>query len=89
MAQNISLWNSVYSDVPAVTLPKQGGGTATFTDVTDTTAAASDVASGKYFYASTGVLTQGTITDGNNIGYGITDGTIPKAGVAKAGYAEI
>ena len=64
MSQNISLQGAVYSAVPAVALPKQGGGTATFTDVTDTTAAASDVASGKYFYTSAGVRTEGTNSGG-------------------------
>ena len=64
MAQNITLLGASYSDVPAVTLPKTGGGTASFTDVTDTTAAASDVASGKYFYTSAGVRTQGTASGG-------------------------
>ena len=64
MAQNISLLGAVYSAVPAVLLPKQGGGSATFTDVTDTTAAASDVASGKYFYTAAGVRTQGTASGG-------------------------
>ena len=64
MAQNITLLGASYSDVPAVTLPKTGGGTATFTDVTDTTAAASDVASGKYFYTAAGVFTQGTSSGG-------------------------
>ena len=64
MAQNITLLGASYSDVPAVTLPKTGGGTATFTDVTDTTAAAADVASGKYFYTSAGVRTQGTSSGG-------------------------
>ncbi|MBO7685209.1 MAG: hypothetical protein J6V72_02425 [Kiritimatiellae bacterium] len=47
-----------------MTLPKTGGGTASFTDVTDTTAAASDVATGKYFYTSAGVRTQGTSSGG-------------------------
>ena len=64
MAQNISLQGADYSAVPAVTLPKTGGGTATFTDVTDTTAAASDVASGKYFYTAAGVKTEGTASGG-------------------------
>lgn len=64
MAQNITLLGASYSDVPAVQLPKTGGGTATFTDVTDTTAAASDVATGKYFYTSAGVRTQGTNSGG-------------------------
>ena len=53
-----------YSAVPAVTLPKTGGGTAKFTDVTDTTAAASDVASGKYFYTANGTRTAGTNSGG-------------------------
>lgn len=64
MSQNITLWGASYSAVPSVTLPKTGGGTASFTDVTDTTAAASDVASGKYFYTSAGVYTQGTASGG-------------------------
>lgn len=64
MAQNITLLGASYSAVPSVTLPKTGGGTASFTDVTDTTAAASDVASGKYFYTAAGVRTQGTASGG-------------------------
>lgn len=64
MAQNITLLGASYTAVPAVTLPKTGGGTASFTDVTDTTAAASDVASGKYFYTSAGVRTAGTSSGG-------------------------
>ena len=65
MAQNISLLGASYPDVPAVNLPKTGGGTAKFTDVTDTTASASDVASGKYFYTASGVKTQGSIGTGS------------------------
>lgn len=34
MAQNITLMGASYSDVPAVTLPKTGGGTAMFYDIT-------------------------------------------------------
>ena len=61
MSQNITLMGASYSAVPAVTLPKTGGGTATFTDVTDTTAGASFVADTKYFYTSSGVRTKGTM----------------------------
>ncbi len=64
MAQNITLLGASYSAVPSVNLPKTGGGTASFVDVTDTTAAAADVASGKYFYTSSGVRTQGTSSGG-------------------------
>lgn len=68
MAQNITLLGASYSDVPAVTLPKTGGGTASFTDVTDTTAAAADVAAGKYFYTASGVRTLGTGSGGGTGG---------------------
>ena len=66
MAQNITLLGASYSAVPAVTLPKTGGGTASFVDVTDTTAAAADVASGKYFYTAAGVRTAGTSSGGGS-----------------------
>ena len=64
MSQDITLLGASYQAVPAVTLPKTGGGTASFTDVTDTTAAASDVATGKYFYTAAGVRTEGTSSGG-------------------------
>ena len=64
MAQNITLLGASYTDVPAVELPKTGGGTASFTDVTDTTAAAANVESGYYFYTANGVRTAGTGSGG-------------------------
>lgn len=60
MAQNITLLGASYNAVPAVTLPKTGGGTATFTDVTDTTATAATVLAGSAFYTASGVKTNGT-----------------------------
>ena len=71
MAQNVTVQGASYSAVPAVQLPKTGGGTASFFDVSDTTAAASDVASGKYFYTSAGVKTEGTSSGGGG-GSGLT-----------------
>lgn len=60
MAQNITLMGANYSAVPGVQLPKTGGGTALFTDVTPTTAAAADVAQGKIFFDATGTQQTGT-----------------------------
>lgn len=62
MAQNITLLGASYSAVPAVDLPKTGGGTARFTDVTDTTATAADVASGKVIHTASGEATTGTLS---------------------------
>lgn len=64
MAQNVTLLGASYSNVPAVTLPKTGGGTARFDDASVTTASASDVASGKVFLASDGTITTGTASGG-------------------------
>lgn len=58
-------------------------------DLRSDTATAADVAAGKIFHLASGARVQGTMSDGNSIEYGITDGTLPLAGVAKAGYAEI
>ena len=59
----VTLMGATYSDVPAIVVPS-GVSTAAFTDVTDTTAAASDVASGKYFYTADGTRTAGTSSGG-------------------------
>lgn len=64
MAKNVTIAGASYTDVPAVDLPQTGGGTATFTDVSDTTAQAADVAQGKQFFDALGVLTQGTASGG-------------------------
>lgn len=68
MAQNITLLGASYSDVPAVTLPKTGGGTARFTDVSPTTATDTDVASGKIYFKSDGSQSTGTASGGGGSG---------------------
>lgn len=62
MAQNVVINGVTYSNVPQVEIPKSGSGKATFYDISDSTAAAGDVLSGKYFYTSAGIKTQGSIT---------------------------
>lgn len=64
MAQNITLLGASYSDVPAVTLPKTGGGTARFDDCSVVTAEAADVRTGETFVASDGTVTSGSMPNG-------------------------
>ena len=52
MTQNITVAGASYSNVPAVTLPKTGGGTARFDDTSDANAAAADISSGKTAYVN-------------------------------------
>lgn len=91
MAQNITLLGAQYSAVPAVTLPKTGGGTARFDDCTVVTAVAEDVAQGKIFVAFDGTITTGTGSgggvDGDDLAYGSTGGAI--VGSAIVGIAVI
>ena len=61
MAQSVVINGVTYSDVPHIEIPKSTSGTAKFYDIADTTAAAGDVVSGKYFYTSAGTKTQGSI----------------------------
>lgn len=70
MAKNITLMGASYSDVPAVILPKTGGGTARFDDASVTTAVEADVASGKIFLKADGSIGTGTASGGGGGGIG-------------------
>ena len=84
MAQNdISLLGNIYPDVPAVELPLDGGGTALFTDVSDTTAQAANVESGTYFYTASGIYTQGTATMGGGSAIVVTEEADSHGGIIK------
>ena len=76
MAQNITLLGASYTAVPAVTLPKTGGGTARFSDASVTTAVESDVAEGKTFLLADGSIGTGTASGGGDEPSGPTYETI-------------
>ena len=63
MAQTITIGNATYSNVPSVSLPKSGGGYASFMDTSDANAVASDLAQNKVAYAN-GVKLVGTASGG-------------------------
>lgn len=89
MAQNITLLGASFSDVPAVVLPKTGGGTAQFDDTTDANAVAADIAENKTAYVN-GVKVVGT-AEGPTLGTkSITqNGTYTAASEQLDGYSEV
>lgn len=82
MAQDITLLGAQYNDVPAVQLPKTGGGTARFDDASITTAVASDVTQGKVFLAADGTITTGTNSGGGGAVV-VTEEQLSGGGIAK------
>lgn len=57
---NVTWLGVNYPDLPALTLPKTGGGLARFDDVSDTTLLPADAPAGKYFHQADGSFVEGT-----------------------------
>lgn len=74
-SKNIVAKGTTYNGVESITLPTSPSGTATFYEISDTTAVASDVLNSKWFYASDGTYTQGTGTGGGGGGLEYETGT--------------
>lgn len=64
-------------------------GNTTLIDLTGDTVTADKLLQGYTAHDRSGALINGTIGDGNNLEYGLTDGALPLVGVAKIGSAEI
>lgn len=61
MAKNITLLGASYPSVPAVLLPRTEGGTAKFTDTSDSTSSAGTMLNGTIGYDATGARVTGNV----------------------------
>ena len=64
MPKDVTIAGASYSAVPSIVVPATGGGTATFTDTSPTTAITDDVTAGKIFFDANGVQRTGTSSGG-------------------------
>ncbi len=68
--KDVTIAGNSYPDVPSINVPITGGGTASYVEISDTTATDADVLAGAYFYNSQGVRTLGIAqipTDANDV----------------------
>lgn len=71
MAQKVKIAGALFSDVPSISVPDENDVYHSFVDINDTTATASDVASGEVFYTASGTRTVGTA-----VAQTVNDGTL-------------
>ena len=64
-------------------------GNTTLIDLTNDTVTADKLMQGYTAHDRSGAVINGTIVDGDNLEYGLTDETIPRVGIAKVGSAQI
>lgn len=64
MSKNITWLGQSWTGVPSIALPQTGGGTASFFDVSNSSAVEADVAQGKTFYKADGTYSTGTASGG-------------------------
>lgn len=89
MAHDVYLEGALFPGVPAILLPDGNNVLNRFTDVSDTTAIASDVASGKYFYDANGARTSGTNSGGGGGSSRVVSGTFTGTNAQKGTAVEI
>lgn len=90
MAQEIMVAGAIYEDVPSVRLPDSHGTFHPFTDTSDTTAVAADVAQGKTFHLADGSAATGTAAGATLVTKSITaNGTYSAEDDDADGYSEV
>lgn len=73
MAQNVTIAGASYPDVPSISVPKTGGGTASFLDTSDGDATAEDILAGKIAYAGgSRIVGTGSGGGGSSTKYGVS-----------------